>query len=78
MSIRNLTLHKKQDFSTSTSETSENVYLFVSRFMIGFLWSLYLYTLFLLMYKYLLELIQRRSKVREKNMSCESTLNFDQ
>ena len=28
--------------------------------------------------KYLLELIKRRSKVQEKNMSCERGLNFDQ
>ena len=30
------------------------------------------------MYKYLLELIKRRSKVQEENMSCEGALNFDQ
>ena len=29
------------------------------------------------MYKYLLELIKRRSKVREKAMSCERALSFD-
>ena len=29
-------------------------------------------------YKYLLELLKRRSKVQEKNMSCERGLNFDQ
>ena len=28
--------------------------------------------------KYLLELIKRRSKVQETNMSCECALNFDQ
>ena len=28
--------------------------------------------------KYLLELIKRRSKVQEKNMSYELALNFDQ
>ena len=28
--------------------------------------------------KYLLELIKRRSKVQEKNKSCERALNFDQ
>ena len=27
--------------------------------------------------KHLLELIKRRSKVQEKNMSCERALNFD-
>ena len=31
-----------------------------------------------LMHRYLLELIKRRSKVREKNMTCEHTLKFDQ
>ena len=76
MSVRNLILLKKQDCSTSISETSENVYLFVS--VMAILSSLYLYTVFILMYKYLLELIKRRSKVQEKNMSYERTLNFDQ
>ena len=31
-----------------------------------------------LMYKYLLELIKKRLKVQEKNMSCACALNFDQ
>ena len=31
-----------------------------------------------LMYKHLLELIKRRSKVQENNISCERALNFDQ
>ena len=58
-------------------ETSENVCFY---FMIGFLWSLYPDTIFLWCgnNKYLLELIKRRSKVQEKNMSCERALNFDQ
>ena len=30
------------------------------------------------MYKHLLELIKRRSKVQENNISCERALNFDQ
>ena len=30
------------------------------------------------MYKYLLELIKRKSKVQGKNMSCERVLNFSQ
>ena len=38
-------MKKKSDFSASSSEASENVYLFVS--VVGFLWSLYLYTVFL-------------------------------
>ena len=53
--------------------------------MIGFLWSLCLHTIFLwcgekwtLNNKYPTELIKRRSKVQEKNMSCERALNFDQ
>ena len=53
-------------------------------FMIGFPWSLYYYTRFLWcsekwtpITKYP-ELIERRSKVQEKNMSCGHTLNFDQ
>ena len=31
-----------------------------------------------LLYKYLIELIKRRSKVQEKKMPCERALNFDQ
>ena len=53
--------------------------------MIGFLCSLYVYTVFLrcsvkktLNKKYLLESIKRRSKVQKRNMSCELALNFDQ
>ena len=52
---------------------------------IGFLWTLYSDTIFLWYGekwtpndKYLPELIKRRSKVQEKNMSCERGLNFDQ
>ena len=52
--------------------------------MISFPWSLYSHTIFLWCSekwtsntKYL-ELIKRRSKVQEKNMSCERALNFDQ
>ena len=33
---------------------------------------------FLFHAKYLLELIKRRSKVQENNMSCERVLNFDE
>ena len=47
--------------------------------MIGFLRSLYyIQYLFDVMRNKLPELIKRRSKVQEKNMSCERTLNFDQ
>ena len=66
---------KKQDFSTSISETSKNVCFY---FMIGFLCSLYSYTIFLWWGIYPLELIKRRSKVQEKNMSRERALNFHQ
>ena len=52
--------------------------------MIGFLWILYSDTIFLRCgekktpnKQYLLEFIKRRSKVQEKNMSCERGLNFD-
>ena len=39
-------LHEKKiGFFSILSEASENVYLFVS--VVGFLWSLYLYTVFL-------------------------------
>ena len=47
-------------------------------FMIGFPWSLYSFTYNISLTKYLLELIKRRSKVQETNMSCERALNFDQ
>ena len=50
---------------TSIPEISENVCFY---FMIVLLFH----------YKYLQELIKRRSKVQEKNMSCESPLTFDQ
>ena len=67
MLIRNFNLHeKKQDIWTSVSETSENMYPFVSLYSIS------------LMYKCLLKLIKRRSKVQEKNMSFARALNFDQ
>ena len=56
-------------------------------FMVDFLWSLYLHTIFLWCGKkqipnnkkiFILELMKRRSRVQEKNMSCECALNFDQ
>ena len=50
---------------TSMPEISENVCFY---FMIVLLFH----------YKYLQELIKRRSIVQEKNMSCESPLTFDQ
>ena len=76
MLIRNFnsTWNKKQGFSTSITETSENVHLIVS-----FLWLefVFIYSISF-MYKYLLELIKRRLKLQEKNISCERNLNFDQ
>ena len=75
----NFTLKNQYQYSTSISETSENVCFY---FMIGFPWSLYLHTIFLWCgeketsnTKYL-QLIKRRSKVQES--SCERALNFDQ
>ena len=69
-------------FSTSISETSENVCFY---FMIGFPWSFYSFTHNIslawwetLNTKYLLDLIKRRWKVQETNMSCERALYFDQ
>ena len=60
------------------SETSENVYLFY--FMIGFLWSLDSHTIFVIKIFVInkINVIKRKSKVQEKNMSCERALNFDQ
>ena len=66
---------KKLDFSTSVSETSENVCF---DFMTGFFWSLFHIKYFFDVMrnkspnsKCLLKLIKRRSKVKKKNMSCE-------
>ena len=66
-------------FSTSISETSENVCFY---FIIGFPWSLYSFTCNISLAwweinstKYLLELIKRGSKVQE---TWEHALNFDQ
>ena len=77
----NFTLKNQYQYSTSVSEISENDCFY---FMTGFPWSLYSHTIFLWCgekwtsnTKYL-ELIKRRSKVQEKNMSCERALNFDQ
>ena len=48
-------------------------------FMVGFLWSLYSQIQYFCdLWKYLLELIKRRTKVQENNMSCKCALNFDQ
>ena len=55
---------ENQNFSTSILEKSENVYLFVS-LLIPFGVCIYMQYFF----KYLPELIKRRSKVQEKNMS---------
>ena len=68
---------------TLCPETRENVYLLLSvSCMTGFLWSLCLYTFIYkyisLTYKYLLELVKRRSKVQGNNMSYELALTFDQ
>ena len=61
---------------SAISETNENMYLVVSvydRFPVEFV---FIYNISL-MYKYLLELTKRRSKVQEKNTSRECALNFD-
>ena len=65
----NFTLKKKQDFSTSISETSETVFYF----RIGWLplmWS----EINTKQYK----VNKRTLKVQEKDMSCELASNFDQ
>ena len=70
---------KTQDFSTSISETSENTYLFASiSWLVSFWICIYIQYSIYLMYKYLLELIKRKSNVQEKNMSCERIFNFYQ
>ena len=73
----------------SLSEASENTCLFVFYFMIKMLLEfLFSYNISLMSPynislmspndKYLLELIKRRSKVQQKNMSCGRVLNLDQ
>ena len=71
--------------TTSTSEASENAYLFVfipSRVSFG-VW-IYVQYFFVAVRnqtsnkKYLLKLIRRKSKIHEKNISGESSLSFDQ
>ena len=70
------------DFSISISERSENVFLFIFYFcylrlvFIGV--CIYIQNFFDAVRNKLPELIKRRSKVQEKNMSCERALNFDQ
>ena len=81
----NSSLKKKQDFSTSISETSENVenvcffisfLLFRDWFALEF--CIYIQDFFDVVRNKLPDLIKRRSKVQEKNMSCERALDFDQ
>ena len=68
---------KKAAFLTAISEASENVYLFLSvSWLVSF--GVFIYNNISLMYKYLLELVKRRSKVQEKKISCECAVNFDQ
>ena len=50
------------------------LYLFHDWFPLEFV---FIYSIFL-MYKYLLEIIKRRSKVQEEIMPCEPALNFDE
>ena len=75
---------KKQDFSTSVSEANENVYLFVSLSrLVSIGVGIYMqYFLDVVRNKFqttnIYKLIKRRSKVQEKNVSCERALNFDQ
>ena len=74
-----LSIKETTVFSTSITETSENVCFY---FMIGFPWSLYSFTCNISLAwweinstKYLLQLIKRGSKVQE---TWEHALNFDQ
>ena len=73
---------KKKDFSTLLSETSENVCFFISVSVISRLVysgvCIYRQNFFDVVRNKLLELIKRRSKVQEKNMSCELAFNFEQ
>ena len=79
-----LTLHeKKKEIFNINIGASENVCLFVSLlWLVSFGVCIYIQYFFDVMRntpnnKYLLELIKRRSKIQERNMSCELVLNFD-
>ena len=65
---------KKQEFSTTISETSENVCLFFDWFPLEFLFT---YNIFFDCVSQS-ELIKRRSRVQEKNMSYERAFDFYQ
>ena len=68
---------EKTDSPMPTSETGENLFLFI----ICFLWSMYWHTVFLRCGEesnFLLELFKRISKVHEKNMLRERASNVDQ
>ena len=80
----NSTWDKKPDFSTAVSGMSENVYLFVYIYIYIYLFHdwfslefVFIYSISL-MYRNLQEFIKRKSKIQEKNMSCQHALNFDQ
>ena len=70
------------DFSVSIWERSGRLFLFI--FMSVILWlvsfgvCIYIQYFFDVKRNKLPELIKKRSKFQEKNMSCERTLNFDQ
>ena len=77
-----LTLHWKKYFPISISEKLENIYLFifisVILWLVSFALCIYLQYFFDIVRNKLPELIKRRSKVQERNMSCERGLDFDQ
>ena len=70
------------DSPTLFSEADENIFLFVF-ISCFFSFEICIYEYFLdgvesSNKKYLLEFIKRRSKARQNNISCGSTLKFDQ
>ena len=80
--IRNINSKwKKQDFQHQYQRQVKMciyLYLFVSwLFVCKVSFVVCIYKHHFLMYKCLPELTKRRSKVQEKNMSCEHALNFD-
>ena len=82
MLIRDFNSSLKKDFSISISDRSENV--ISPYFYFWYLWLASFGVLISIQYFFdvvrnkLPELIKRRSKVQENNMSCERGLNFDQ
>ena len=77
----NFTLKKTGFFSINIRNKRKYLFLFHDWFVLEFAFTYFFNVVIIPNSKYLLELIKRRSKDREKNMSCECSINqweFDQ